>query len=146
MEFKEIETLTQTPKSQRMRFIGLEIFLFSLFMFGYSIVNAIFSLESTSVSELLTSSEYILYSACMFVLLAIFISIWFIAGIYFQIWSVNRMAKKMMVKLLNSSPELKGAHLAKKQAVPLKSLGRSAGNILDTLQNGDFHESNKENS
>lgn len=87
--------------TRRKRFIGLEVLLFTSFMIGYSIIDALFLEDYATVREILDPVEYTIYLTAMMILFTIFMSMFFFGGMYFQTYLTERAMKQMMEKMKN---------------------------------------------
>jgi hypothetical protein len=93
--FNEVKTALQF-KTPRMRFIGLELFLGTLFVVGYSIIEDIFLQGRPSVSTYIDPTIYLLYFVCMMILFVVLALMFFFGGMYFHKYIFIRSAKQMM--------------------------------------------------
>lgn len=106
MKLSKLKAVGQRINTHRTRFIGLEIFLMSLFLIGYSIVDALFLDDYNTVDTLLSTNEYLIYFVCILVLFAIIGAVFFFAGMYFQIWLLERGTKILMQKMEGNTSKI----------------------------------------
>jgi len=91
---------------KRTKFIGLELLLMSTFLIGYCVIDAIFLADYESVGTILSTDVYTLYMMGMLVLIAILALVPFLAGMYFQLYLTEKVARKAIKKLVDDNPEL----------------------------------------
>ena len=85
--------------TQRKRFIGLEVILFTSFMIGYSIIDSLFLEDYTTVRYILDPLSYTAYLICMLFIMTIFLSMFFFGGMYFQRWLTEKAARILIEKM-----------------------------------------------
>lgn len=85
--------------TRRKRFIGLEVILFTFFMFGYSVIDALFLTDYQTVKEVLDPLPYVAYTLSMLSIVGIFMAMFFFAGMYFQGFLTEKAAKKLIKTL-----------------------------------------------